>query len=188
MLSIENTLISDSIISEDFVCNISKCKGECCVAGEAGAPLEKDEVRFLEQNYSKIKPYLNKKGIAAIESQGVYVKGFDGDYETPLVKGKECAYTVFSDTGVASCGIEKAHNNGVIDFQKPISCHLYPVRTQAYDEMTAVNYHSWSICSDACDFGKALKIPVYQFVKAALIRKFGKDWYNALEQNAKKSS
>ena len=188
MLSIENTLISDSIISEDFVCNISKCKGECCVAGEAGAPLEKDEVRFLEQNYSKIKPYLNKKGIAAIESQGVYVKGFDGDYETTLVKGKECAYTVFSDTGVASCGIEKAHNNGVIDFQKPISCHLYPVRTQAYDEMTAVNYHSWSICSDACDFGKALKIPVYQFVKTALIRKFGKDWYNALEQNAKKSS
>src|SRR6056300_1449011 len=110
MLSIENTLVSDELMSEDFVCNISKCKGECCVAGEAGAPLEKEEVIFLEQHYSKIKPYLNKKGI-------------DADFETPLVKGKECAYTVFSETGTASCGIEKAHNKGVIDFQKPISCH-----------------------------------------------------------------
>jgi hypothetical protein len=188
MLAIENTLISDNIISEDFVCNISKCKGECCVAGEAGAPLDKEEVTYLEQHYSKIKPFLNKKGIAAIQAQGVFVKGIDGDYETPLVKGKECAFTVFSDTGVASCGIEKAHNKGVIDFQKPISCHLYPVRIQNYDKMTAVNYHSWSICSDACDFGKALKIPVYQFVKIALIRKFGIDWYNALEQYAKKTS
>ena len=188
MLAIENTLISDTVISEDFVCNISKCKGECCVAGEAGAPLEKEEVIFLEQHYSKIKPYLNKKGIAAIEEQGVFVKGIDGDFETPLVKGKECAYTVFSETGTASCGIEKAHNKGVIDFQKPISCHLYPVRIQTYDIMTAVNYHSWSICSDACDFGKALKIPVYQFVKTALIRKFGSDWYDALEQHTKKTS
>lgn len=188
MLAIENTLISDNIIEEDFVCNISKCKGECCVAGEAGAPLEKDEVTYLEQNYSKIKPFLNKKGVDAIESQGVFVKGFDGDYETPLVKGKECAYAVFSETGIAACGIEKANKEGVIDFQKPISCHLYPIRIQSYDEMTAVNYHSWSICSEACDLGKSLKIPVYQFAKTALIRKFGPDWYDALEQHAKKTS
>ena len=98
MLSIENTLVSDDLFSEDFVCNISKCKGECCVAGEAGAPLEKEETLFLEKNYSKIKPFLNKKGIKSIEEQGVYVKGLDGDFETPLVKGKECAYTVFSET------------------------------------------------------------------------------------------
>jgi hypothetical protein len=186
MVSIENTLISEDLISEDFVCNISKCKGECCVSGEAGAPLEKDEVTFLEQNYSKIKPFLNPKGISAIESQGVFVKGYDGDFETPLVKGAECAYTVFSEEGVASCGIEKAHNKGAIDFQKPISCHLYPVRVQHYDEMIAVNYHSWSICSDACSFGKSLKIPVYKFVKIALIRKFGQEWYDALEQYVKK--
>ena len=187
MVSIDNTLISEDLISEDFVCNISKCKGECCVSGEAGAPLEKDEVTFLEQNYSKIKPFLNPKGISAIESQGVFVKGFDDDFETPLVKGAECAYTVFSKEGVASCGIEKAYNKGVIHFQKPISCHLYPVRVQQYDEMTAVNYHSWSICSDACSFGKSLKTPVYKFVKTALIRKFGQDWYDALDQHVKKS-
>ncbi|MDA8871645.1 DUF3109 family protein [Flavobacteriaceae bacterium] len=188
MLSIENALVSDELMSEDFVCNISKCKGECCVAGEAGAPLEKEETSFLSKNFLKIKPFLNEKGIRSIQEQGVYVTGIDGDLETPLVDGKECAYTVFSETGIASCGIEKAHKQGVIDFQKPISCHLYPVRVQKYENMTAVNYHSWSICSDACSFGQALKIPVYQFVKTALIRKFGKAWYEALEKYAEKTS
>ncbi|MDC0872700.1 DUF3109 family protein [Flavobacteriaceae bacterium] len=188
MISIENTLVSEDLVSKEFVCNISKCKGVCCVAGEAGAPLEKDEVDFLHKNYSKIKPYLNDKGTQAIEEQGVFVKGLDGDFETPLVKGEECAYTVFSKNGTASCGIEKAYQQGVIDFQKPISCHLYPVRVQQYDKMTAVNYHSWSICSDACSLGDSLKIPVYQFVKKALIRKFGKAWYQALENHSKMSS
>ena len=188
MLSIENTLISDELISEDFVCNISKCKGECCVAGQAGAPLDKEETTYLEKNFLKIKPYLNAKGIKSIEEQGVYVKGSDGDFETPLVGGQECAYTVFSETGVASCGIENAYKQGAINFQKPISCHLYPVRIQNYENMVAVNYHSWSICSDACNFGNALKIPVYQFVKTALIRKFGKVWFEALEEYAKKTS
>ena len=186
LISIDNTLVSDEIISEEFVCNISKCKGECCVAGEAGAPLEKDEVTFLEKNYSKIKPFLNKKGIKSIESQGVFVKGLDGDLETPLVEDKECAYTVFSDSGVVSCGIEKAYQQGVISFQKPISCHLYPVRVQNYESMTAVNYHSWSICSDACSLGESLKIPIYVFVKTALIRKFGERWYSELTEHAKK--
>ena len=185
LISIDNTLVSDEIISEEFVCNISKCKGECCVAGEAGAPLEKDEVTFLEKNYSKIKPFLNKKGIKSIESQGVFVKGLDGDLETPLVEGKECAYTVFSDSGIASCGIEKAYQQGVISFQKPISCHLYPVRVQNYESMIAVNYHSWSICSDACSLGESLKIPIYVFVKTALIRKFGEKWYSELTEHAK---
>ena len=186
LISIDNTLVSDEIISEEFVCNISKCKGECCVAGEAGAPLEKNEVTFLEKNYSKIKPFLSQKGIKSIESQGVFVKGLDGDLETPLVEDKECAYTVFSDSGVASCGIEKAYQQGVINFQKPISCHLYPVRVQNYESMTAVNYHSWSICSDACSLGESLKVPVYVFVKTALIRKFGEKWYSELTEHAKK--
>jgi hypothetical protein len=188
VISIKNTLVSDDLVSKEFVCNISKCKGVCCVAGEAGAPLEKEEVGFLQKNYPKIKPYLNKKGTQAIEEQGVFVKGLDGDFETPLVKGKECAYTVFSENGTASCGIEKAHQQGAIDFQKPISCHLYPVRVQQYDKMTAVNYHNWSICSDACSLGASIKIPVYQFVKKALIRKFGTDWYDALEAYDKKTS
>ena len=187
MISIENTLVSEELLSEEFVCNISKCKGECCISGEAGAPLEKEEVTFLKDNYSKIKPYLDDKGIRAIEQQGVYFIGLDGDLETPLVNGKECAYAVFSNDGVASCGIEKAHQKGAIDFQKPISCHLYPVRIQQYDEMIAVNYHSWSICSEACRLGKSLKIPVYKFVKKALIRKFGINWFNSLERISKKT-
>lgn len=188
MLLIENTLVSDELISENFVCNISKCKGECCVAGEAGAPLEKEETTYLEKNYLKIKPFLNSKGIKSIEEQGVFVKGYDGDFETPLVNGEECAYTVFSESGIASCGIENAHKQGAIDFQKPISCHLYPVRIQYYEKMVSVNYHSWTICSEACSFGDSLKIPIYQFVKIALIRKFGKTWFQALEEYAKKTS
>jgi hypothetical protein len=188
MLSIENTLVSDELITENFVCNLSKCKGECCVAGEAGAPLEPEETTYLEKNYSKIKPFLNSKGISSIEAQGVFVKGTDGDFETPLVEGAECAYAVFSESGIASCGIENAYKQGIIDFKKPISCHLYPVRVQAYEKMTAVNYHKWSVCSEACSFGEALKIPVYQFVKEALVRKFGQPWYDALEQYAQKTS
>lgn len=186
MVSINNTLISDELIEEEFVCNLSKCKGQCCVEGEAGAPLEAEEVEFLNKNIEKITPFLNTEGIRAIQSQGVSVKGIDGDLETPLVNGEECAYTLFSDNGLASCGIEKAFQHGVINFQKPISCHLYPVRVKEYQEITAVNYHSWSLCSSACDFGRSLKIPVYQFVKTALIRKFGSSWYEALEEYAKK--
>ena len=187
MISIDNTIISDNLISEDFVCNISKCKGQCCVTGEAGAPLEKNEIKFLKKNFLKIRPFLNQKGIKAIEKQGVYVKGNNDDFETPLVNGKECAYTVFSKDGIASCGIEKAFKKGVINFQKPISCHLYPVRINVYEDIIAVNYHSWSICSEACRLGKSLKIPVYKFVKKALIRKFGINWFNSLERISKKS-
>ena len=149
---------------------------------------KKKEVKYLQQNYSKIKPYLSTNGIEAIEKQGVYVDGLDGDFETPLVKGKECAYAVFSSTGITSCGIENAYRNKSIDFQKPISCHLYPLRINRYKKTLAVNYHKWSICSDACSLGEAIKIPVYQFVKTALIRKFGKDWFNALHAIAKKTS
>jgi hypothetical protein len=187
MLSIQNTLVSEDLISEDFVCNISKCKGLCCVSGEAGAPLEDDEVQYLQINYSKIKPFLDSKGVNSIENQGVFVKGLDGYNETPLVNGEECAYTVFSETGVASCGIENAYNEGVIEFKKPISCHLYPVRVTNYSDFTAVNYHSWSICSEACSLGRSLKIPVYKFLKEALLRKFGKSWYEDLKILAKKS-
>ena len=185
MISIGDTIISDDLLAEEFVCNISKCKGECCVSGEAGAPLEKNEIKYLKKNFKKIKPFLSKKGIKAIEKQGVFVKGYNDELETPLIKGKECAFTVFSKDGIASCGIEKAYNKGVINFQKPISCHLYPVRINEYDQITAINYQSWSICSDACKLGKSLKIPVYKFVKKALIRKFGISWFNSLERISK---
>ena len=187
MIQIDDTLISKEIISEEFVCNISRCKGQCCVSGSAGAPLEKDEIKILEKLYSKISPFLSTKGKTAIQEQGNYVIGADGDLETPLIENKECAYTVFDKNGNAQCGIEKAYNKGAIDWNKPISCHLYPIRVTNYPTFTAVNYHEWSVCDSACSLGAELKVPVYKFVKKALIRKIGKKWFKKLSLFAKES-
>ena len=184
MFQIGKTIVSEDLIEKDFVCNLSACKGACCVEGEAGAPVTQEEVKLLEHIYSEIKPFLRQEGIAAIEAQGTTVKGELDELETPLVNGKECAYITFSENGIAGCGIEDAYNAGEISFRKPISCHLYPVRVQEYSEFYAVNYHKWPICNDACSLGSSLKVPVYKFVKDALIRKFGENWYLALEKVA----
>lgn len=189
MFQLGKTIVSEEILEKDFVCNLSACKGVCCVDGEAGAPLEASEITKLEEIYPKIKPYLRKKGISAIENQGLYVKTDLGELETPLIDGADCAYVVFDEKGTAMCAIEEAYNQGDIDWKKPVSCHLYPIRVQHYTEFSAVNYHHWEICDEACSLGKELQVPVYKFVKEALIRKFGKDWYAELEkvaQNFKK--
>jgi hypothetical protein len=181
MFQLGKTIISEDILDKQFVCNIDQCKGECCVAGEAGAPITKDETQILKDIYPSIKGFLREIGQDAIKKQGVYTTNPIGEFETTLVNGKECAYAVFDNNGVAGCGIEQAYNTGVISFQKPISCHLYPIRIQEYKELTAINYHSWPICNEACTLGEKLKTPTYQFAKAALIRKFGKDWYQELD-------
>lgn len=188
MFQLGKTIVSEDLIDKDFVCNLSACKGECCIAGEAGAPVEEEEIAVLKEIYPKIKPFLRAEGIQAIEEQGTHIKTDLGELETPLVNGAECAYISFNEQGVAGCGIEDAYNAGVIDFRKPISCHLYPVRVQDYSEFAAVNYHKWPICDDACTLGKELQVPVYKFTKDALIRKFGKDWYAELEKVAKEMS
>lgn len=185
MFQLGKTIVSEDLIEKDFVCNLSKCKGVCCVAGEAGAPLEKEETRILEEIYPAVKPFLREEGIKAIEEQGTFVVSDFEELETPLVNGRECAYLTFDEKDVAQCGIEQAYNQGVVDWKKPISCHLYPVRVKDYSEFAAVNYHKWDICDDACSLGKELQVPVYKFVKEALIRKFGKDWYDELEQVVK---
>ena len=138
----------------------------------------------MEEIYPKVKPFLRKEGITAIENQGAYTTSEDGELETPLIDGADCAYVTFDEKNVALCAIEEAYNQGVIDFKKPISCHLYPVRVKDYSEFAAVNYHQWQICDDACSLGKELQVPVYKFVKQALIRKFGKEWYDELEHIA----
>lgn len=186
MFQLGKTIVSEDIIDKDFVCNLSACKGACCVEGEAGAPLDKKETEILKGIYDKVKPYLRKEGIEAIEKQGVFITSEDGDLETPLIHGAECAYVVFSEDSTALCGIEQAYNNGDIDWKKPISCHLYPIRVKEYSEFSAVNYHKWQLCDDACSLGKELQVPVYKFVKEALIRKFGEDWYMELEKTAAK--
>ena len=180
MFQLGKTIVSEDIIEKDFVCNLGACKGECCISGAAGAPVTKDEVVILKDIYPKVKPFLRPEGIAAIDKQGTHVLSTTNELETPLVDQKECAYVTFSENGTAGCGIEDAYNAGVIDFKKPISCHLYPVRTRAYETFTAVNYHQWQICTPACTLGQSLQVPVYQFVKEALTRKFGQAWYDEL--------
>ena len=185
MIEINDTLISEEMIEKDFVCNLDACKGACCVEGDAGAPVEQEEVAILEHIYPKVAPFLSAAGRQAIETQGTAIRGIDGEWETPLIGGGECAYVVRDEKGIVLCGIEQAYREGVIDWKKPISCHLYPIRLKQYSSFVAVNYDRWSICKDACVLGRKLQVPIYQFVKEALIRKFGEEWYEQLEAAAK---
>ncbi|WP_459212720.1 DUF3109 family protein [Aquimarina rhabdastrellae] len=184
MFQLGKTIISEDVIQKDFVCNLNACKGICCVEGDAGAPLEESEVEILEEIYPIVKGYLREEGRAAIQTQGTSIKTDKGELETPLIDGKECAYVIFDDKGTALCAIEEAYNKGEVSWKKPVSCHLYPIRVQDYTEFAAVNYHHWQICDDACSLGKELQVPVYKFVKEALVRKFGEDWYMELEKMA----
>lgn len=185
MIQIGKTLVSEDIIEKEFVCNLSACKGQCCIDGDAGAPLEEDELQIIKDVYPKVKPYMRKEGIAEVEKQGVYTTNKDGEYETTLIDGAACAYLIYDDKKVAMCAIEKAYNQKKITWKKPVSCHLYPVRVREYTEFSGINYDRWSICDDACTLGATLKTPIYKFVKEALIRKFGTDWYEELEIVAK---
>ncbi|MFC5047442.1 DUF3109 family protein [Aquimarina hainanensis] len=185
MFQLGKTIVSEDIIQKDFVCNLSACKGTCCIDGDAGAPLESTEVDRLKEVYPFVKPYLREEAIKAIEVQGTHIETEEGELETPLINGADCVYVIFDDKGMALCAIEEAYNRGDIQWKKPISCHMYPVRVQEYTEFAAVNYHKWEICDDACTLGKELQVPVYKFVKEALIRKFGQDWYQELEKVAK---
>ncbi len=184
MFQLGKTIISEDIIEKDFVCNLNACKGTCCIDGDAGAPLEESETKILEEIYPIVKGYLRQEGIDAIEAQGTYITTENGELETPLIDDADCAYVIFDDKGTALCAIEEAYNQGEVDWKKPVSCHLYPIRVQDYTEFSAVNYHHWDICDDACTLGKELQVPVYKFIKEALIRKFGEDWYIELEKIA----
>lgn len=179
MFEIDKKVISLDVLKEKFCCNVSICKGHCCVEGESGAPLEDDEVLLLERIFPLLKPYLRDEGIRAIEEQGTSVIDSDGDKVTPLISDLECAYAVFAN-GIAKCGIEIANEAGVVDFRKPVSCHLYPVRITRYSSFEAVNYNRWHLCECARDYGKELNIPVYKFVEEALTRKYGRDFVEKL--------
>lgn len=182
MLQIGEILVSDDVIEKEFVCNLDKCKGACCVEGDYGAPLDEDELEILREIYPVVKPYLSRDGIKAIERQGTHVLDEDGDLSTPTIKGRECAYAIYDEKNILKCGIEQAYLEGKINWKKPISCHLYPIRITKKKNFEALNYHKWNICSAACTLGKELKVPVYRFLKDPLIRKYGKEWYDELEQ------
>lgn len=184
MIEIGRTLVSEDILEKDFVCNLSACKGACCVEGDSGAPLLKEETVKLESIQSQLEPYLREEGKKAIREQGSWLTDSDGDMVTPLVNDAECAYVVFSEDGTTLCGIEKAWKDGVVDFRKPVSCHLYPIRITEYRSFDAVNYDKWDICSPACTLGEELKVPVYRFAREGLVRRYGEEWYRDLEEVA----
>lgn len=180
MIAIEDTLISDDLVSKSFVCNLNKCQGACCVKGDSGAPLSDEEVQEIEGLMPKIKPFMHPDFLKEVESVGFWERDKDGEKVTTCQPTGECNFVVYKN-GIASCSIEEAYHAGAISFQKPISCHLYPVRVKKYSTFTAVNYHQWDICGAACDLGAELKVPVYRFLRNPLVRRFGQDWYDALE-------
>lgn len=185
MIAIDKTLISEDVLEKKFVCDLNACKGECCVSGASGAPLDKEELPILDSVLEEVKPYMNKKGLKAIEKSGAYVIDSDGDFTTTLVSNEaECAFVYFDENKIAKCAIEKAYLEGKIKWKKPISCHLYPIRISKHKHYDAVNYSKWSICKPACECGKKLDVPVYKFLKEPLIRKYGKNWYKELEKSA----
>ncbi len=180
MIQIDNTLITDDMKEAYFVCDLARCKGACCVEGDLGAPLEEDELPIMDEIYPKVAPYLSDAGRKSIQEQGTYIKDYEDDFSTPTIDGKECAYAIYDENKILKCGIEAAYNDGEIDFQKPISCHLYPVRITSYEQYDAVNYDRWNICDPACKLGESLKMPLYKFLKIPLIRKYGAKWYQKL--------
>lgn len=181
LVEIQDKIVSTQIFERQFVCDLSACKGACCIEGDGGAPVTKEEVAIIEANLDKVLPYMRPEGIAAIQAQGVVYEDEDFEPATTLVNGKECAFVYFDQTNTAKCAIEKAHREGHIDFIKPISCHLYPIRTKQFSEYTALNYEKWDICEPACACGEKLEVPVYKFLKEPLIRAFGPTFYKELE-------
>ena len=185
---IEEILVSDDVVRQQFICNLDACKGACCWEGDYGAPLEAEELQTLEQIYESVKPFLLPAGRAAIEKAGpyTYYEGDAQEYGTTLVDNGACAFMTYDEKGVAQCGIEQAYRAGATTFRKPISCHLYPIRVIRHEAtgMQALNYDRWDICSAACALGQAHRMPVYRFVKDALIRKFGQQFYEQLDSAA----
>ena len=180
MIKVGDILVSDDIKEVEFVCHLEKCKGACCVEGDLGAPLEESELAVMKEIQDQVEPYLTAQGKKAIAEKGAFILDEDGDYSTPTIGGKECAYSHYGEKGVLKCGIEQAYLDGKITFRKPISCHLYPIRITRNKDFEAVNYHQWNICSAACSYGKSLQVPLYVFLKEPLVRKYGAGWYEEL--------
>lgn len=177
MIQIQDTLISDEIFEEQFICDLCKCKGQCCVEGESGAPLTKEEFDQIVEILPEIWNDLSPKAQEVIDKQGIAYTDYDGELVTSLVNGKECVFTYFDENGVCKCTIDNAYKEGRISIQKPVSCHLYPVRLTEYSDFTAVNYHRWSICRPAVKLGRKEGLPLYRFLREPLIRRFGEEWY-----------
>lgn len=183
MIVVDNTILSDDIFEEYFMCNLSACKGFCCVEGDAGAPLDEEEISVLEDSIEAIKPYMCRQGVDSIDISGVFDYDMEGHLVTPLINDSACAF-VYYDAGIAKCAIEKAYMENKIKFKKPISCHLYPIRISSHLHYDALNYHRWPICKSACEYGKTQQLTIFEFLKEPLIRKYGKRWYQKVQKEA----
>jgi hypothetical protein len=187
MIIIDNVYISEELIKEKFVCALDKCKGACCVDGDAGAPLLDSELKNIEEVYPVIKKYLSPEAIVEIEKTGLYRKDEDFDWVTPDINGGVCVYAYHNEQGIVKCAIEKAYNAGEVSWKKPISCHLFPIRMGTKGMFEAMNYEPREdLCAPACANGSALNVPVYQFLQEPIVRKYGQDFYNALDTIAQK--
>lgn len=185
MIIVKNSIVSDDIADQCFRCNLGCCRGACCIEGDSGAPLLEEEVTLLESILPSALSFMTDAGRAAVQAQGVAVRDADGDLGTPLIDGGACAYISYADDGMALCAIERAYRAhslpSTLNFPKPVSCHLYPIRVEDYGEFTAVNYHKWDICR--CARGKGE--PLYKYLRDPLLRRFGQEWYDELIQEIK---
>jgi len=185
VIEIDDKLISEEVLTTRFCCDVALCRGQCCVEGDGGAPLESDEAEILEAEYHAYKPFMKRKGIAAVRAQGFFTVDDDGELLTPLIDGKECAYS-YEEKGVTHCAIEKAWVLGLTALRKPISCHLYPIRLIRLGEgRVGLNYHRWSVCAEAEECGAHRGISLYIALREAIVRRFGEEFYDALTEAAK---
>ena len=181
MIIIDDTLISEELLDKKFVCDLAACKGACCEEGDLGAPLDIEEIDAIEANLKGIRPFMSAAGLKLLDQEGFYEAAPGEELVTTTIDGKACVFAIQDDTQTWKCAIELAHKAEQSDFQKPISCHLYPIRIEKLKNYEGLNYDQWDICSPACACGDRLEVPVYKFLKGTLVRKYGADWFDALE-------
>ena len=181
MIEIEGKIVSTELFRRKFICDISKCKGICCYEGDAGAPLEEDELEALTEAYPAVRPMLTAEAVEIIEREGLWTTDQDGDLVTPIIGGRECVFALKEADGTWTCAIEKAHLEGKVAFRKPISCHLYPIRVAKYAKREALNFHEWEVCKAAVELGERGGVAAYKFLKEPIVRKYGESFYAELE-------
>ena len=185
LVEVKDKVVSTQIFEKKFVCDLTACKGACCIEGDAGAPITFEEIDQLEDQLEDIKPFMQQSGIEAVEANGVFYMDDENEPVTTLIDGAACAFVYFDEKGITKCAIEKAHSEGAISFNKPISCHLYPIRVKQFNDFKALTYDTWDICKPACACGESLDVPVYRFLKEPLTRAFGTEFYAALIETDK---
>ena len=177
MLIVQDCIVTEDLVDKCFACDLAQCKGACCIEGDCGAPLLEEEIPILEKVLPEVEPYMTAEGLDVVHREGVSALDNAAEPCTPLVNNRECAYVAWGEDGTAYCAIEQAFRDGKIDWKKPVSCHLYPIRVDIFGQFTAVNYHQWDICRCAVKCGNTCGIPLYEYLKEPLVRRFGEAWY-----------